>query len=118
VIYLGYLLLGICAGVLAGAFGVGGGIIIIPVLILVFNQPVQTAFGTSLMVIIATSIAGTIRHWSMDNVNLTIAIFVSIGGIVGAYFGAPIFENVPDYQAKRALAILLAAVALHFWFSK
>ncbi|MBN2011644.1 sulfite exporter TauE/SafE family protein [candidate division KSB1 bacterium] len=117
-IYIAYLLLGICAGLLAGAFGVGGGIIIVPALIVIFKHPSQIAIGTSLMVIIAASITGTIKHWSLSNIDVPIAIVIAVGAVVGAWLGAPLLENVSDLQAKRILAVLLGLIAIQLWFSR
>ena len=116
--FLGYLLLGLLAGILAGAFGIGGGVLIVPVLIILFKQPYHTAIGTSLMVIIAISISGALRHWTLDNVSLKIALFVAIGGILGAVLGASFIENVPPIYAKRALATFLIYSAIRLWIAK
>ena len=117
-VFFGYLLLGLLAGLLAGAFGIGGGVLIVPALIIIFKQPMQLAVGTSLMVIIAISIAGAWRHWTLDNVILNIVAIMAIGGIIGAVLGASIIENVPPIYAKRALAIFLLFSAVRLWFTK
>lgn len=117
-VFFGYVLLGVIAGLLGGAFGIGGGVLIVPVLIIFFKQPVQLAAGTSLMIIIAISISGALRHWTLDNVNFNIALFVAIGGILGAILGASIIENIPPIYAKRALAIVLIYSAVRLWLAK
>lgn len=115
-ILFGYLLLGLCAGILAGSFGIGGGTLIVPLLIIVFSQTYHHAVGTSLMVIIAISVAGAYRHWTLDNVNLKIAFFMALGGIIGAILGANIVENLSPVFAKKALAIFLVISAIRLWF--
>ena len=115
---IGYLILGLLAGLLAGAFGIGGGVLIVPVLIILFKQSYHIAVGTSLMVIIAISISGALRHWTLDNVSLNIALFVAIGGILGAVLGATLIENVSPIYAKRALAIFLVYSAIRLWIAK
>ena len=115
-VLLGYLLLGLFAGILAGSFGIGGGTLIVPILIIVFSQTYQNAVGTSLMVITAISVTGAYRHWTLDNVNLKIALFVALGGIIGAILGANIVENLSPVYLKKALAIFLIFSAIRLWF--
>ena len=115
---LSYLALGLLAGILAGAFGIGGGVLIVPVLILLFKQSYHVAVGTSLMVIIAISISGALIHWSLNNVSLNIAIFVALGGVLGAFLGATLIENVPPLYAKRALALFLVYSAIRLFIAK
>ena len=64
------------------------------------------------------SIAGALRHWTLSNVNLTIALFIAVSGIIGAIIGATLIENIPPIYAKRALAILLIFAAMRLWLSK
>jgi uncharacterized protein len=115
---LALLILGLVSGLIAGAFGVGGGIIIVPALVLLFKQSMPIAVGTSLTVIILISISGAIRHWTLDNVNLSIVLFIAIGGVVGAICGASLLEKLPELYAKRALAVILVASAIRLWISK
>ena len=117
-ISLSYIVLGLVAGILAGAFGIGGGVLIVPVLIILFKHPYHTAVGTSLMVIIAISISGAIRHWQLENVSLHIVALVALGGIVGAVLGATLIENVPPFYAKRILAVFLLYSAVRLWLAK
>ncbi|MBD3289188.1 TSUP family transporter [candidate division KSB1 bacterium] len=114
-VFLGYVTLGLLAGVLAGSFGIGGGTLIVPILIIVFSQSYENAVGTSLMVIIAIAFAGAFRHWTLDNVNLRIVLFVALGGVIGAILGANIVENLSPAIAKKALAIILVISAIRLW---
>jgi len=116
--FVGYLILGIAAGLLGGAFGIGGGVLIMPVLIVLFKQSYHVAVGTSLLVIIAISIAGALRHWTLENINFHIAVCVAVGGILGAVLGASIVEKIPPIYAKRALAVFLTYTAIRLWVAK
>ena len=112
------ILLGFFAGFLGGALGVGGGIIIVPALVLLLKQPYQTAVGTSLMVIIPIAIAGAWRHYSLGNTNVQLAAAMAIGGVIGAVGGATIVQYVPALWAKRVFALFLIYVAVRLWSGK
>ncbi|MCU0643573.1 MAG: sulfite exporter TauE/SafE family protein [bacterium] len=116
--YLGYFLLGAVAGLLGGGFGIGGGIVMVPAILILFKQPIHVAIGTSMMVIVPLSIAGALRHWSLHNVAFQIVLFAGLGGIIGAVLGASIIEKVPPIYVKRVLAVLLVYSAFRLWFSK
>lgn len=111
-------ILGFVAGLLGGAFGIGGGTLIVPALVLLLKQPYQTAVGTSLIVIIPIALAGAWRHYTLGNTNIQLAAALAIGGIIGAISGATAVQFVPALWAKRAFAILLLYVAVRMWYGK
>ena len=115
---LGYIAIGALAGLLGGAFGIGGGIVMVPAFLMLFNQPIHTAIGTSMMVVVPISIAGALRHYSLNNVQLEMALWAGLGGIIGAIIGASIIEKVPAFYAKRVFALFLIYSAIRLWFSK
>jgi hypothetical protein len=111
-------LVGFAAGLLGGALGVGGGVLIVPALVLLLEQPYQTAVGTSLLVIIPIAVAGAWRHYTLGNTNFNLAAAIAIGGMVGAISGATIIQFVPELWAKRAFALFLVYVAVRLWYGK
>lgn len=113
-----YIVIGLVAGILGGAFGIGGGAFIVPVLIIFMHVNTHIAIGTSLAVIIFISIAGSMRHLSLGNLDIKNAILMSIGGIVGAIIGASLVEKLPAIYAKRALAVFLLYSAIRLWMTK
>jgi uncharacterized membrane protein YfcA len=115
---LGYVAIGALAGLLGGAFGIGGGIVMVPAFLMLFKQPIHTAIGTSMLVVVPISIAGALRHYSLNNVQLPIAIWTGLGGIIGAIIGASIIEQVPAFYVKRVFALFLIYSAIRLWFSK
>ena len=88
---------GFLTGILAGLLGVGGGIVMVPAMVVGFGIPAVVAKGTSLAVIIPTSIMGTIRNRSNRNVDLRLAAVVGIAGVVSAY-GA---SKISSASARR-----------------
>ena len=112
---IGYIVLGLVAGVASGCFGIGGGAIIVPVLTLVFKIPYHVAIGTSLALIIPISLAGSLTHAKMSNIDWRIFLLCAVAGMVGAVVGSLLIEKVPALYAKRAFAIFLLFTAWRLW---
>jgi len=79
---------GLAAGILGALLGLGGGIIITPVLTLLMGLPIQYAIGASVIAVIATSSGATIAYLKDDMLNLRVAMFLEIATTVGAILGA------------------------------
>lgn len=117
--FLLYLLLGACAGVLAGLFGVGGGIIIVPVLVYSFTlqgfDPLiltHLAVGTSLASIIFTSINAVREHHRLGAVRWAIFIWMTVGILVGAGFGALTAKAIAGPHLQKIIGVFAVLVAL------
>lgn len=106
------ILLGLASGLLAGLFGVGGGIVIVPALTVLFKLNIKEAIGTSLAVIVPTAIMGSYTHWRHGNVRLFEAGLVAVGAVVSAVIGASITAQLSSQTLKRLFAVLLIAVAV------
>lgn len=121
---LGYLLLGAIAGLIAGIFGLGGGIVIVPTLIFTFTYlhfPADVlthlAVGTSLTTILFTSLSAIYVHHKKLNINWPLALKLSIGMLFGGFIGAFVAEFIPGDLLQRIFAIYALTVALQMWFS-
>ncbi len=114
------LLVGLIAGVLAGMFGIGGGVIIVPLLTLLVGFSIKPAVGTSLAaLLLPVGILGAIEYYRQGNVNVTAAIIIAIGLFIGAFFGAKITLALPELLVKRAFGLLLLTLAIRYLaFSK
>jgi uncharacterized membrane protein YfcA len=100
-------------GVVTGFFGIGGGFIVIPVLILAFGTPVAVAAGTSLFVIAINSLTALIgRFQSWDEVTWTIPVFISASALVVATVASRLQNNLDQTLLKRAFTALLYGVAI------
>lgn len=98
--------LGLVAGSVAGLFGVGGGVIVVPGLVLWFTLTQREASGTSTATIVASSAAAMVAFGIGGNVDWRAAGLILIGSVAGAWGGAWIAERVNE----RALAITFAVV--------
>ena len=110
--YVGLIGIGALAGVLAGLLGVGGGIIMVPLLVLAFGLDQKVAQGTSLAVIIPTAIVGTFTYARGRNLDWRIAVFVAVGALLAAFFGATLAQRLPSLLLKHLFAVLMILVGL------
>ncbi|MEE3508223.1 sulfite exporter TauE/SafE family protein [Pseudomonas sp. 10C3] len=120
--FLLYLLLGAGAGVLAGLFGVGGGIIIVPVLVYSFTLQgfdpsilTHLAVGTSLATIIFTSINAVREHHRLGAVRWAIFIWMTVGILVGAGFGALTAKAIAGPHLQKIIGVFAVLVALQLF---
>ena len=104
------LLLGLAAGLLAGLFGVGGGILFVPTLLLLGLGQVE-AQATSLLAILPTVAAGAWNQRRYGNLRAETALVVGLASIAGVEAGARIATSLPEEWLRRLFAILLFAVA-------
>jgi uncharacterized membrane protein YfcA len=106
------LAIGLAAGFLAGLLGIGGGILIVPALVLLLGFDQHLAQGTSLVVIIPAALAGSWTHYRRGRLELRDAAFVAAGGIVGAAIGSLSALSLDDALLQRLFALVLLAVAV------
>jgi uncharacterized membrane protein YfcA len=104
------ILLGLAAGVLAGLFGVGGGILFVPTLILL-GLSEHVAVGTSLLAIVPTVAAGTWRHLRYGNVRVRSALVIGLAAAVAAQGGAAVAARLSDVTLRRLFAVLVILIA-------
>ncbi len=103
--------LGFAAGVLAGLFGVGGGILFVPTLTLGLGLTQLHAEATSLLAIIPTVIAGTWRQQRYGNVRWRPAIVIGLAAIGGVEGGVALAESLPEHGLRRLFGVLTILVA-------
>lgn len=107
-----YLATGAAAGMLAGLMGVGGGVLMVPILTLLFGFPVVLAKGTSLAVIFPTALVGTIRNVRRGTADLRHAAIVGAGGIVSAWLASQVSLGLDPVVSTWSFAGLLMVVAV------
>jgi hypothetical protein len=106
------LLTGVVAGLAGGLFGVGGGIVLVPVLTGVFRLSQHQAHGTSLAAIGATAIAALFVYWAHGNVVWATAVPVGLASMLTAHYGARLAAHTSKRALTRAFAVFLVLVAL------
>jgi len=104
--------IGAFAGVLAGMFGVGGGVLFVPTLTLFLGLGQVEAEGTSLLAMIPVALMGTFGNWRSGLIDirkvLTMGLFAAVGAVIGAAFA----HQVPERTLRKSFGIFLLLVAL------
>lgn len=103
---------GLAGGFLSGLFGVGGGIVMVPLLIALVGMDQRRAAATSLAAIVPTAIAGTITYLVQGEVDLLAAVLVAIGGVIGSWTGSHLLRRLPLGGLRWAFIALLVLVAI------
>lgn len=113
-----FLLIGLGAGVLSGLFGIGGGIVIVPLLVLVAQMAQKTATGTSLAaLLLPVGALGAWQYYKAGAFDGRAALLLAPGLFVGALIGAKIALQLPSRDLQRAFAVFLCIVAGRMWFA-
>jgi uncharacterized membrane protein YfcA len=99
--------------VLAGLFGVGGGILFVPTLTLGLGLTQLHAEASSLLAIIPTAIVGSWRQYRYGNVDLRAAGIVGVASILGVQGGVQVAESLPESVLRRLFGVLLLLTAAH-----
>ncbi len=103
--------IGLVAGFVSGLLGVGGGIIMVPAFTVLIGMPLRRALGTSLVVISALVVPGTIVHWALGHIDWAIFLALTIGVIPGARLGARIALTTTERTLRVAVGVFLLVVA-------
>lgn len=108
---------GVCAGMLSGLVGVGGGIIIVPALVffLAFSQ--KMAQGTSLgILLLPVGILGVIQYYKQGYIDMRVVVIISVAFFAGSYFGSKIALTLPQETVKKIFAVMLILIAVKMLF--
>ncbi len=107
------IIVGVLTGVLSGLFGVGGGFVIVPALVLFSGMPIHRAVGTSLLVITFVSISGVASHlWAGRDISWEVTSLFLVGGILGMFGGIWASRYLSGASLQRVFAIAIVLVAI------
>jgi uncharacterized membrane protein YfcA len=104
--------IGLAGGILSGAFGVGGGIVLVPLLVNFAGLDQRRAAATSLLAILPTSIAGSITYLANGEVDLLAAGVIAVGAIGGSILGSALLKRLPLVWLRWMFIVLLVIVAV------
>jgi uncharacterized protein len=111
------IVLGLAAGVLAGLFGVGGGILFVPTLTFTLGLEQLHAQATSLLAILPTVAVGAWRQQRYGNVRWRAGVLLGLSGIAGVVAGGFLAESLPQHALRRLFGALMIAVAAQIVWS-
>ncbi|WP_448570620.1 sulfite exporter TauE/SafE family protein [Trichothermofontia sp.] len=110
------LLTGGLAGLLAGVFGIGGGIILVPLQMLLLHEPIKLAIQTSLGVIIITALSASVGHALSGNILPIAGLLLGLGGLAGAQISTRLLPKLPDQVVSLLFRSFLGLMSLYlFW---
>lgn len=118
-VIIGLMILGLFAGYLSGMVGIGGGIVMVPVLVLLFGFTQHRAQGTTLaLLIFPVGILGVMNYYKTGNVDLKTTLLLCAGFVLGSYLGSKTAIAVSQETLRKVFAFLLVAVAAKMFFQK
>lgn len=116
---LPYILLGLVAGILSGLIGIGGGIIIIPVLVFIFGFSQHMAQGTTLALLVPPiGILAALMYYKQGYVDVKVVSYICIGFIEGSFFGAKFAMGLSGAVLEKIFGVALLLIALKMIFIK
>lgn len=115
-VQLAAMLTGGIGGFLAGLFGIGGGVIMVPLQILLLHETIKVAIQTSLGVIVITSISSCLGHALRGNVLFIVGLILGLGGLIGVQISTRFLPKLPDKVIQFCFYGMLAILAVYtFW---
>jgi len=116
-IWIILILIGVASGMLSGFVGVGGGLIIVPALVLFLEFSQKMAQGTSLAILLLpVGILAVMEYYKHGYIDIKIALIISAGFIVGGFVGSKIALVLPQDTIKKVFAIFMLIVAIKMLF--
>ena len=120
-IYIGFALVGLASGVLAGFVGVGGGLIIVPALVLLFGFDQLKAQGMSLAVLLPPiGILGFLQYWKNPDVTIDLwgAAAIALMLMIGAHFGGKWANMMDPTIVRKLFAVVMVVAAVYLFFKR
>ena len=106
-------LVGIGVGFLTGFFGVGGGFLIVPALVLVLGLPMHLAVGTSLVAISLNAVWGILGNLQLGTLDWTLTLLFAAGGVLGVLTGGKLAGRLPDRALRAAFGVVVVGLAMY-----
>ena len=110
------LTIGLVAGFASGLLGIGGGVILVPALVLVLKLNIHQAITISLAAIVPIALSGFLKHYSSGEMPIKIALLVAAGGIIGSLVGASVAHMIPAETLKKIFGVVMILIGLNILF--
>ncbi|MCD4812204.1 sulfite exporter TauE/SafE family protein [bacterium] len=113
----GMILVGLLAGIASGALGIGGAILIIPILVYIGGMDQKMAQGTTLLLMLPPiGFFAAWEYWRHGQADWVAAAWICLGFLIGGFIGAKLIANVPPVVLRRAFGLLLILVGAKMFF--
>lgn len=113
------ILIGLVSGVSSGFFGIGGAIILIPAIVYIFKFSQHYAQGTALAaLLLPVGILAVIKYYKAGNVNIRMALFISLGFLIGGLIGATFAQTISSQMLKKIFAVMLLCISVYMLVGK
>ncbi len=113
-----FIIIGLIAGIFSGLFGIGGGIIIVPALILIAHMKPHMATGTSLgALLLPVGVLGAWQYYRHGSVNIHAALWIALGLALGALLGAYLALKLPARELQRLFALFMLVASIRTWMT-
>jgi uncharacterized membrane protein YfcA len=110
-------LIGFLMGILSG-LAIGGGTLLVPALVFLMNIPQHTAQGICLASFVPTAIVAVITHLRQNNVNIKLALCLTVGALAGALLGATLAHHVEAALLKKFFGVFLVIMGVYEFLGK
>lgn len=113
----GFVVLGVCAGIVSGTLGVGSGTVVIPALVLLWGFGQKSAQGMALAAMVPMALIGAVRYWKNPEVefNGLVVTLIVLGAVAGTMVGTELAARLPAGLLRKSFAIFLAIVAVRMF---
>jgi len=108
--------IGLVIGTLVGMVGAGGGFLLVPIMIFLLRIPVRIAVGSTLAIVAASGVTGSLGKAITGQIEWTFALALVVGALPGAHLGARLSRLVPVRLLARLLGLLIAGIAAKMWW--
>ena len=108
------ILIGILGGIASGFFGIGGAVILVPLLVYLFKFSQHYAQGTALAaLLLPVGILAVVRYFKAGSVNIKVALLISVGFVIGGFIGAFLAHLLPNLILKRLFGVMLLCISIY-----
>lgn len=112
-----FIVIGVLVGAFSGLVGIGGGVLLVPILVYFFKFSQQLAQGTTLALLLPPiGILAVWEYYKKGFVDIRVAMLLAVGFIIGSFFSAKLAVNIPEAVLQRIFGILLLIIGIKFFF--
>jgi uncharacterized membrane protein YfcA len=113
------LIIGLGAGILSGMVGIGGGIVLVPALVMLLHFNQHQAQGTVLAMLMFPVVAlGVLNYYKGGFVDFKVAILLGLGFVLGSWLGSKLAVQTPEFWLKKVFGVIILLISLKMIFSK